>query len=82
MTNYKIDFLNYTVNGSVKSDCADITFYNAGGTDVVINNAFVLTTGTFLSITANESEIDRTIYNFSFKTTGTGLLTVIRKVYI
>lgn len=82
MTSYKNDFLTYTVNGSVRSDCADITFFNAGGTDLIINNAFTLLSGQYLSFQANNNEIDRTIYNFYFVGTGTGVLNVIRKVYI
>lgn len=83
MQNYKIDILSYTKNGSVKSDCADIAFQNVGLIDVILNNGYTLSSGSVLSLSANENEIDRTIYTFSFQNaTGTGSLIVIRKVYI
>lgn len=86
MQNYKIDILSYHANGSVKSDCADIAFQNNGTVDVTINNAFALpANGGVLSFSANNNEIDRTIYNFSFPP-GTPItdcnLIVLRKIYI
>lgn len=84
MTNYKIDILNYTSDNSVRSDCSDITFYNNGTAQIVINNAVTLIANQSLTINANENEIDRTIYNFRFDTTGGQdySLVVFRKVYI
>jgi len=82
MQNYKIDILSYHDNNSVRSDCADITFQNTGTTDIVINNGFTLPANTILSITANENEIDRTIYSFYFQGAGLNNLIVLRKVYI
>lgn len=83
MQNYKIDILSYIKNGQVKSDCADIAFQNVGIVDVVLNNGYTLTPGSVLSLSANENEIDKTIYTFSFSnTTGTGSLIVIRKIYV
>ena len=84
MQNYKIDILTYFSDGSVRSDCADIAFQNVGTTDVLLNNGFTLPAGSFLSFTANDNELDNTIYNFSFinGVIGSNQLTVIRKVYI
>lgn len=80
--NYKIDVLNYVANGSVKSDCSDITFVNSGTTTVTLNNALPLTAGQSISFNANNNELDRTIYNFFFSGAGNNSLTVFRKVYI
>lgn len=86
MQNYKIDILTYHENNSVRSDCADIAFQNNGNVDVTINNSFVIpANGGVLSLGANENEIDRTIYNFSFPAgspIGDCNLIVVRKVYI
>lgn len=82
MTEYKIDTLNLTQDGSVKSDCADITFYNSGTTTIVLNNSLNIAPGTSITITANKDEIDRTIYNYYFTGVGTNILIVFRKIYI
>jgi hypothetical protein len=86
MQNYKIDVLTYHENNSVRSDCADIAFQNNGTVDVTINQSFTLTAnGGVLSLSANEGEIDRTIYTFSFPAgspIGNCNLIVIRKIYI
>lgn len=83
MINYKIDILSYTGNNSVRSDCGDITFFCVGLSTVKINNTVELNQNESLTITANENEIDRTIYNFSFDQNVTDQrLTVFRKVYI
>lgn len=80
MRKYKIDILNYTANGSVKSDCADITFFNNGLAPVTINAGLILFAGQSISFTANANEIDTTIYNFSFGV-GSYNLIVFRKIY-
>lgn len=82
MTPYKIDVLNYASNGSVRSDCADITFINSGTSTVVLNNALRIPSGQSITITANKDEIDRTIYNFFFDGAGSNVLVVFRKIYI
>ena len=79
---YKVDFLNYVTNGSVKSNCADITFINQGTSIVTVNNAISLLSGQSVSITANTGELDTTTYNFYFDTSGTNTLVVVRKIYI
>ena len=85
MQNYKIDILTYNISGSVKSDCADIAFQNNGTFPVVLNNGYTLSPNSVLSFSANNDEIDRTIYTFTFPA-GAGIsgcnLTIIRKVYI
>ena len=83
MQQYKIDVLNlYEPNGSVKSDCADITFFNAGTANVVLNNALTLYPGQSLTLAANADEIDRTIYTYFFSGAGTRKLIIFRKIYI
>lgn len=81
---YKFDILTYYTNDSVRSDCADITFYNQGATAVILNNSIRIPAGASLSLSANFNEIDRTIYTFYFIASGTASqkLVVFRKVYI
>ena len=83
---YKIDVLNFSSNGSVKSDCADITFYNQGTSNITLNNSVVIFPGSSLSLTANYNELDKTQYFFNFNYTGSGTridtLIVLRKIYI
>ena len=81
---YKIDFLQFTTTGQVFSDCSDITFYNNGSNPVTINSSVTLYTGQSLSISANNDELDTTLYNFSFpaSSTLTSILVVIRKNYV
>lgn len=80
---YKIDVLNlYEPNGSVKSDCADITFFNSGTANVVLNNALTIYAGQSITLSANAGELDRTIYTYFFSGAGTRKLIVFRKVYI
>ena len=80
---YKIDILNLVIDGQVRSDCADITFFNQGTTDVILNSAITITPGNSLSLTANNAEIDRTIYQFRFSNLpGINKFVVFRKIYI
>jgi len=83
MQQYKNDILTYTQNNSVRSDCADITFYNSGQDTVIINSAVVIFANGSFTLNANAGEIDRTLYNFKFVGASTNKqLTVIRKIYI
>lgn len=82
MTNYKIDVLNYFENGQVRSDCSDITFYNTGTTVITLNNALPLQPGQSITFNANNNEIDRTIYTYSFSGAGTNSIIIFRKIYI
>jgi hypothetical protein len=81
---YKIDFLTFTTDGQVKSDCADITFYNNGATNIILNNSVLITPGNSLSLAANFNEIDLTLYQFYFIPSGTRVnkLVVFRKIYV
>ena len=81
MQNYKIDTLNYTAAQSVRSDCADITFYCTGNANAVINSAVTLTPGQSISFSANAGEIDRTIYNFTFGAGNRPAIVIFRKIY-
>ena len=83
MQEYRNDILTYTSNNSVRSDCADITFYNSGLDTVIINSAVVIFANGSFTLNANAGEIDRTIYNFRFEGANTNQqLTVIRKTYV
>jgi len=86
MQQYKIDVLLYVTDGSVKSDCADITFYNQGNTKILLNSSVTINAGQSLSLSANSNEIDRTIYNYYFITAGvttpTNKLVIFRKIYV
>jgi hypothetical protein len=83
MQEYRNDILTYTANNSVRSDCADITFYNSGTDIVIINSAIVLFSNGSFTLNANAGEIDRTIYNFKFQDLEDNKqLTVIRKTYV
>lgn len=82
MVQYKIDILNLITNGQVRSDCADITFINSGTSTIILNNALSLPSGQSISITANNDEIDRTIYTYTFQGAGTNSLVVFRKIYL
>lgn len=80
---YKIDVLTYYDNNQVRSDCGDITFYNNGSDPVTINSGVTLNPGQTFVLSANENEIDRTIYYFIFaNTVANKKLTVLRKIYI
>jgi len=83
MQQYKNDILTYVQNNSVRSDCADITFYNSGQDNVIINSAVVIFPNGSFTLNANAGEIDRTIYNFKFlDVANLKQLTVIRKIYV
>lgn len=80
MRNYVVDFLTYVQDGAVKSDCGDITFINIGISTVTINATVTLTQNQSITFSANENELDKTIYTVKF--TGTfNKLAVLRKIY-
>jgi len=85
MCNERQQFYNdisiYQVGQYIKSECADITFYNTGTANVSVNGIVLLPNQT-LSFSANQNEIDKTKYSFFFTGTGSQSLTVIRKLYI
>lgn len=81
------DFSVFQTNNSIDSDCADITFRNAGSaSNVILNNGISLAPNQFITFTANKDEIDKTKYFFRFELTGGGpptfKLVVIRRKYI
>ena len=80
--NYKVDTLTLVQNQAVRSDCADITFFNQGTAPVLLNSAITLPQGSSIVFSANNGEIDRTLYNISFSGAGTQRLVVFRKIYI
>lgn len=80
--NYKVDFLTVAQNQAVKSDCADITFFNNGTTTAILNQALRIPANSSISFQANAGEIDTTIYNITFTGAGTNLVTVFRKIYV
>ncbi|NDA63707.1 MAG: hypothetical protein EBX50_16995 [Chitinophagia bacterium] len=84
MQQYKYDFLTVVQDQAVKSDCGDISFANLGSNPAIINSSVTLQQGNTLALSANENELDRTIYNVRFDTAGAGTsnLVVIRKIYI
>jgi hypothetical protein len=80
---YKIDVLNlYEPNGSIKSDCADITFFNEGTANVDLNGALTINPGSSITLSANAGELDRTIYTYFFSSPGQRKFIIFRKVYI
>jgi len=81
MQNYKIDVLTLNSQQEVRSDCADITFFNSGLSVITLNNALTLPAGSSISFTANNNEIDKTIYRISFGT-GYKSCTIFRKIYV
>lgn len=80
---YNIVISNYQQNTRVDSQCAEITFFNNGNANVVINNALTLLPGQPFSINGNVHELDVTNYLISFSgTVGQSQnCVVIRKYY-
>jgi len=81
MQDYKIDVLTLNKQQDVRSDCADITFFNTGTSIITLNNAVPIPAGSSISFSANRGEIDRTIYKINFSNTGTKSCTIFRKKY-
>ena len=81
MITYYVDVLNYNANNSVTSNCADITFFNAGTSNVLVNKALPIFPGGSVTFQANKDELDTTRYDFSFTSAGFNNLIVMRKIY-
>lgn len=79
MRQYKVDFLTIVQDGGVKSDCGDITFINRGNA-ITINDTLTLQQNASISFSANENEIDKTIYNVRFLGAFKRLI-VLRKIF-
>lgn len=81
---YKTQTNVLIISGWTESECSDILFLNTapltGGAAVTVRGV-TLQPGQFLSIQANEWELDETQYEVIFATTGIPNLTVVRKLY-
>lgn len=80
MRQYKVDFLTIVQDGAVRSDCGDITFINRGLGNVTINASLTLGNNQSITLSANENEIDKTIYTLSFSSPS-GRCIVLRKIF-
>ncbi len=81
MANYRTEFLQYTTDDTIISNCNSIAFIN-GGTVTVTIDKFELLAGASLSIDGNENEKNLTTYRITFAGATNGVLTVIRKNYV
>jgi hypothetical protein len=66
LTDYYMDFKNYTANNYVNSQCNAITFENRSSTivELLINSVFLVASGQSITFQGNENEYDTTKYNF------------------
>lgn len=80
MQNYRTEFLQYTSDDTIQSNCNAIAFINSGAIPVTIDK-FVLAPGASLSIDGNEQEKNITSYRITFGGLTTGVLTVVRKYF-
>jgi hypothetical protein len=81
MLKYRTEFLQYSSDSTLFSNCNSLAFINNGSVPVMIDK-FSLAAGAALSIDGNEREINDTTYRISFGGATNGVLTVIRKYYI
>lgn len=65
----------------VTSNCANIAFYNAGTSTVVIASAITIAPGVLFSMDGKENEMDTTLYQIAFTGGGINNCVVIRKEY-
>lgn len=80
---YYVETKVFYTTANIGSDCNDITFINAGTTNLVVAEVPLLPNQS-LRISGNRGEIDTTQYQLTFATpinTGNQLI-VIRKLYI
>ena len=80
MQKYKTEFLQYTSDFTIQSNCNSIAFINLGSIPVTIDK-LILAPGASLSIDGNENEQNTTDYRITFGGLSNGVLTVIRKYY-
>lgn len=79
---YNIAFQQYTQNQtSIASNCAEITFINNGTSNLVLNNTLELKPTQSLTITAQQFEVDTTVYQIQFDAVTGNKCTIIRKIY-
>lgn len=69
-----------TENTTVDSFCNDITFYNTGTINVLVDGIRI-TPGTSFSINGNRGEMNIKFYSIFFVSAGTTELTIIYKRY-
>ena len=81
MQKYRTEFLQYTSDDTIISNCNSIAFINNGAVSVTIDK-FVLAPGAALAIDGNENEINITSYRITFGGATNGVLTVIRKHFV
>jgi hypothetical protein len=81
MKKYRTEFLQYTADDNIQSNCNSIAFINSGTVPVTIDK-FVLAAGAALAIDGNESEQNITTYRATFAGATNGVLTVIRKYFV
>jgi len=79
--NYNTQFQVIDQSGTVRSDCAGITFINTSLIDTITVNTFPIKPGASLSIDANENELDTTVYQVKLGT-DPNTLWVIKKIYV
>lgn len=79
---YYNDISVFQIGQFIQSDCSDITFYNNGTANVIVNQAITLLPNQSIAFSANADEMDVTKYSISFSGAGTKSCTVIRKLYV
>lgn len=71
----------------ISADCADITFFNYGATDLIVNDVLIVPAPsiagqfTFVNISGNTGEIDKTIYKCRYAGSGEKKAVAIRRCY-
>lgn len=79
---YTVDFVTVPDLGiAIESNCADITFTNYGGANLIVNDVVILATNQSITISANRGEIDRTKYRVRYSGAGTKNAIVVRRIY-
>ena len=81
MRQYKTEFVQYTSDSTIFSNCNSIAFINNGAVTATIDK-FDLAAGASLSIDGNENEQNTTTYRVTFGGATNGVLTVIRKYFV
>lgn len=77
---YYNDMVQYIAPEQVVSECAEITFFNTGTSNMIVNG-ILFAPNTGISFDGNQGEIDVTKYNLGFSGAGQNTAFVVRKVY-
>lgn len=80
MRTYRNDILPIRLSGPVESNCNQITFVNRGAANARING-YPLNAGEQISFEGLACEMDVSIYQIAFTSTGEQLIFAIRKLY-